>query len=943
MMTRQRILELLSFALFIVLLLFGTFSAVMFYGESGHASVLISDSWKQTVTAVCPSLDPLCTAWHGMGPAIVYAFQRMQPLQGYLLWSILLFGIFLGWRIVTSGDPFRRLRVAPWHVLGLFVLAVWIFFNVIAFGSIASDNGNGTYSYTPVAEIIQPDASTYAGDSERALQALQENFQSLRDRGCLDPTGEATRSGAPVYRISGVCLEGAFFTRVLPPLLVLFLVLLNFFALGGSLLRLLRVHARSVAVDALMSVALGACAMIVALWVLAVAGLYTSVVGWVLLLLIPAACYRECLTLWHRLRHAHWTSNGEVWGIGVLLAWLLVSYLAFNFLHLIRPFPLGWDDLGSYMNRPNLLVSYGHAIPSMSTFQWEYITSIGFLLFGFGSSVGASVSMLINWMAGALAVFSIIVFVRTFLGRGGVLTALLYYTLPLVGHFSFADMKIDNAIFFFGVSGLLGVFLYLFPHAEEEEGANDRRWLIVAGIFFAFAISTKVTAAMPLIAAMTVLIGAQLGVWAAVGASILSIIVYLAQGALPLADIANRIAPGSTVSAALVAVVALVAGGACIAYAAWKNRASVRPAAVSVGVLALTLAVCIAPWLLRNNILHGNTIPRLEFGAPNIYSPIYDIGYPSITKEPGRQVIALPKDLKVDTTSPMCKGSGGAEELDRYWGNGTGWGHYLTLPWRTAMNADSNGYYVITSFALLLFPLLLLLPYFWLRQARWLRWLFVGTALMVVQWVFLANGVPWYGIGMLLGLCVACEVFVARAPDMPNKILVSVFLFLALLANFSFRMWQFEQQRFLFEYTIGKVTDDVLRQRTILHYDDVSAMISERRASMPKRPYTYRMGTFMPFFVPQNLEAFPFSDNQLDFFNCISFDNDPKKTLARLQALGFNGMVFDTNTHTIEKDANGSLHQKVAKFVDFVSNHPDLGIKTVVADPDAGIAYFLLP
>jgi hypothetical protein len=111
---------------------------------------------------------------------------------------------------------------------------------------------------------------------------------------------------------------------------------------------------------------------------------------------------------------------------------------------------------------------------------------------------------------------------------------------------------------------------------------------------------------------------------------------------------------------------------------------------------------------------------------------------------------------------------------------------------------------------------------------------------------------------------------------------------------------------------------------------------------MKDRPYVYRIGTFIPYFIPRNLEILGISDHQLDFFNCINAERKPELTLRRLQVLGFNSIVFDTNTATIEKDANGTLHQKVNAFLDFV-NTRSLGITAAVNDMDAGVAYILLP
>ncbi|MBI2636566.1 hypothetical protein HYW84_04590, partial [Candidatus Peregrinibacteria bacterium] len=104
----------------------------------------------------------------------------------------------------------------------------------------------------------------------------------------------------------------------------------------------------------------------------------------------------------------------------------------------------------------------------------------------------------------------------------------------------------------------------------------------------------------------------------------------------------------------------------------------------------------------------------------------------------------------------------------------------------------------------------------------------------------------------------------------------------------------------------------------------------------------YRVGTFIPYFIPRNLEIIALSDHQLDFFNCLHQERDPKLTLRRLQRLGFNSMIFDTNTATIERDSQGSLHTKVQAFVDFLNDRA-LGLQVVVNDLEEGVAFVILP
>jgi hypothetical protein len=698
--------------------------------------------------------------------------------------------------------------------------------------------------------------------------------------------------------------------------------------------------------EAMLSVGLGACGLIVILWTFAVAGLYTNVAGWLILLAIPAIAWKHA---WHwlkSLRGLSWEYDSPWYGGALLLSWLLISYLAFNFLTVIRPFPIGWDDLGVYLNDPRLLVSYGHFISRMDAFQWEYITSLGFLLFGYGSWFGATTAMIINWMAGLLAVLSIYTFGTLYLGRrSGILAALLYYTLPLIGHFSFADMKVDNAVFTMGALTLLAAFIALFPFDDEDDDVQTFHWtwIILAGIFGGFGFAMKPTMIMVVMSLFAVFIGALLQGVAFIGGGFLAWTVFVSQGVFREKDVFQKITGNPDfISHNAFLGLCIAAGIAIVGYGAYLRPARVRHAMLTCAVFLGVFGATLLPWLIHNNIVSGNTIPRLVLNAPNTVSPEFLLA--GETYAPGANVRALPSDLKVDLKSIACTGgTSKKEELDRYWGYGTGIGHYLGLPWRSVMNADSAGYYVTTMPALLLFPLLLLLPFFWTKKGRWLRWLFLATGFLTVQWIFFANGIPWYGIGMFLGLVIGLEALVCKAPDRSTKIAASIFLFLSFVTVFSHRFWQFETQRNLYGYSLGVVSAPAMQERTIPHYNNIRDIVLQRAEAMPEAPYVYRVGTFIPYFIPKNLEILPVADNQMDLFTCINQGGaDPQMTLNRMKALGFNSIIFDTNTATIERDPNGTLHKKVQGFLDFV-NTPTLGLQVVVNDQDGGIAFLLLP
>jgi hypothetical protein len=934
--------QILRISLFAMLLLWGGYSTLSYLGMSVHQSVLLTDAQRADIAKICAPEETFCQGLHSLFPSITHTLGRAAPFTWYFILSLVVLAIVVFVRFLKQNDWKIAFRMTPLHLILMFLGSLWLLFTVISFGG-----GEDSMRRLP-----EPSAQVYQGIGEQGIAALKASFDDLQSRGCLTPVGTLT-TGVDLYQMKGLCIQESFVTRVLSQMLFVLFILFDLLVLGRILLGWLRRPSPSLGLEAVLSAGLGACAMVAILWLLAALSVYTSVAGWGLLIAIPLAGYRSAL-YWLRTCVKHsWTYEDTRYGITTLLAWLLISYLAFNFMSVVRPFPIGWDDLGRYLNQPRLLVSYGQHIPTMAAFYWEYITSLGFLLFGYDSVFAATASMLMNWMAGLLAVGITFVFARTFLGKhAGMLSALVYYTLPMVGHFSFADMKIDNAVYFTGALTVLACFLYFFPvtrdSEEEDEEAVvahrwDWRWMLLAGIFGGFAFAMKPTAVMVLMALGTMLFGVSIHWTAFVGTASLAWAFYTYTQRFNLHDVAQRVTgnPDAYSQTAFVAVFTII-GALFTGYAVWKHRGAWRRTLIAAGIFIGGFVVSIAPWLMYNNISYGNVIPKLVFTSANNLSPVF------VTNPAERPTVAnphireLPADLMIDPNDPLCVGTAKTEELDRYWGYGSGWSHYLTLPWRAVMNIDSAGYYVTLVPALLLFPALLLMPFFWTRRGRWMRWLFIGSLFMLVQWVFFANGIVWYGLGTFFGLCIGLEFLAAKSPDPYSRSLVGLLLFASFISAFGHRIWQFEQQKNLVEYPMGKISADAMRERTIPYYDDIRDMTMERFESIPDRPYVFRMGTFIPYFIPRNLEVLPIADNQLTFFNCLSQGNDPELLTKRLKALGFNSMVFDTNTATIEKDPKGTLHQKVERFVNYV-NDPKSGLKVLLFDPDAGLAYILIP
>ena len=971
----QRTIVILSFILFVAALLWGGFSLIIYLGIPIHQLVYMTPDDVHTWDLACGT-DSTNTVFFCRGaavliPFLVTTFNMASPFFSYTIISFLFLAAFLGYQGYRTGYFSVTSEWRPAFMIIAFIGSVWLLGTTLSMGTLNNwntpenaklTNMDGTKILPPFRQFFEPTPQVYQGAGEQALAELQANYEDLLSRGCLtqvsirDRDGSityvTTQNGAKLYNLGFWCMQGSIFSRVGAQILMVSYFLLNLLVLGSFLLRMaLRVRIDHLLTRMMFSIGAGALGWVAILWTLAVLSALQALPVRILFFGMPLLLLPETL----RWLKTAWNTRFEVefsvknWHL--LLTWLLLTYIALNFLNVVRPFPIGWDDLGSYLNRPRLLSSYGSFISSMGQFQWEYLTSLGFLLFGYDNWTGSAFAMEINWSAGLLAVLSVYTIGRLYFGkRGGVLSAMLYYFLPMTGHFSFADMKIDNASFFTTALAVLAVLTYLFPPSsvtgEGEESDPDPKLLMIAGLLAGFSFAIKPTAILGMLMIFTIMSGATLGPWATAGAVFAGFAVLLKFGALNVADVSHRSLLGFLPTTSVTFVIMFILGLAGIGYAVSLKRDILTPYLRRLGFFALGVAIATVPWITYNisQADYINTSTMLapsDRTAPQVFYTQTE-AEPTVQLHPNQPVRWLPENLALNPQDPACKSSARTEELDRYWGFDQGIGHYLGLPWREVMNLDTFGYYVTFAPILLLFPLLLLLPYFWTDRARWLRLLFVGTFVFLVQWCFVGNGIAWYGIGMFLGFVIAIEAFIRHAPDTPNRSVMSVLFGMSILICLTNRLWQFDTQKNIFEYPLGKITAEALREVTIPDYDDIRELVVGRHETMPDTPYTYRIGTFISYFIPRNREIFPLADHQMNFFNCLNQEQDHALTLRRLHALGFNSIIFDTNTHTIERDPNGSLHQKVARFLDF-ANDPAINLNIVVNDPGNGIAYILLP
>ncbi len=133
-------------------------------------------------------------------------------------------------------------------------------------------------------------------------------------------------------------------------------------------------------------------------------------------------------------------------------------------------------------------------------------------------------------------------------------------------------------------------------------------------------------------------------------------------------------------------------------------------------------------------------------------------------------------------------------------------------------------------------------------------------------------------------------------------------------------------------YSGGQITGSEFMEAILPDYQKIASVIEYESAK------TLRVGTFIPYFIKNN-DRLLINDSQLDIFSCIDMGQDDAVTLERLRKLGIKYIILDLNVATIEKDLNGTLHQKANRFVQFARSN----LKILLNNMKLHIAFIKVP
>ncbi len=275
---------------------------------------------------------------------------------------------------------------------------------------------------------------------------------------------------------------------------ILFLSLLA----GRRILGCLRVQTCSSLEEAVFAIALGLGALSIIMLVLGLCGgLYTGVAYGLLalgaLILVPGSLRRRS----SGFSPVGGTGDGRVaWDpMSIGLACVL-GIAAFIYLPAVFSPPLNYDSLTYHIGIPKLFVHHHRVfnVPNNVYAQFpagmEMLYMLGLLL------RGDILAKFIHFSAGALAALGIVAFSLRHFGSGaggmkaGLASAVIFYTMPLVGFLS-GWLYNDLGLVLFQFLSAAALLAYLYP----RPGRDEPGWLKLSGILAGLSLSVKLSAA----------------------------------------------------------------------------------------------------------------------------------------------------------------------------------------------------------------------------------------------------------------------------------------------------------------------------------------------------------------------------------------------------------------------------------------------------------------
>lgn len=278
---------------------------------------------------------------------------------------------------------------------------------------------------------------------------------------------------------------------------------------------------------------------------------------------------------------------------------ILTFLVSVSLVSAVRPMPIGWDDLGVYMNYPKIMAQTGY-VGQLGIVAWQSFTGIGFLF------QSAPQAFYLNQVGGILSVvFVMLALARLFSFSDSkksylslpVLFATAFYAMPMIIFQQAKDMKLDPGLLCVTTAAIF--VLYEAVHRKAEHGKEAWKTFALAGFLAGIAFAIKVTTLMLFLGGTALICYAGLGLAGFYGFFALFVGAFTQ---FRLWDMINVNYPKD--DPGLLTVTTIVSFGAAalfFAYGIHKNReAATKRVLIPLLAFASSAFVALSPWIAKN-------------------------------------------------------------------------------------------------------------------------------------------------------------------------------------------------------------------------------------------------------------------------------------------------------------------------------------------------------
>ncbi len=391
---------------------------------------------------------------------------------------------------------------------------------------------------------------------------------------------------------------------------------------------------------------------------------------------------------------------------------VLTLMMSVSMISIIRPMPIGWDDLGVYMNFPKMIALTGETLPGAGLYTWQQITATGFLF-----SYNAAQAFFVNQFGSILAIFAIGMWLSVIFERREwksllslpLLMATLYYVMPMTIFHHTKDMKLDPALLFVSISAFM-VFYGFIRGAEIRNKKETYTLLAIIWVLIGLAFSIKVTTLMLLLGIFALWSYRMMSFWGYMGFFFSFLAIFTGAN---LWSIMNVWMPRDSGLLLTIATVLLMTWVGCYIIAYRKYASKFQEYFVWSIVLILGFILGILPWIVKNTleVQPWNNPTNIETKSLILQSALSWSGAgfrPDFLDIMSKEEYDKKTDI-IASSNIDKDGQSRNEDLWRYFGYEEGINNYLKLPLNLTFQRNQSGEFTsITYIFLALIPVLYL-------------------------------------------------------------------------------------------------------------------------------------------------------------------------------------------------------------------------------------------